>query len=272
MLGFNAISEAPISSLPISGVTTTASATISATGSVTSIAAQTISVASSMSASASMTEVGILELGAATLITSTGSTPSSGVVVIGGISSISGSASVSSTSTSGQTRFGQAHISTVGDFTQGFTKGFQTGSSLVGRHFISQNHIDAKATITAYAENITHHEASLSAIATLISEVCRFQSTASLTGNSVLLHGGTVNLRPIATLTSVISSDTENPDIIKITSYIDKSNSFTLYIDKQISITSYIDKGFSLSAYIDKTKSESVYIDKIVNKTLVRER
>jgi len=186
---------------------------------------------------------------------------------------ISGLSGVASFSQVGKvTKFGQAHISNVGAFSQGFTKGLQTGSSLVGHHFISQNHIDVKATITAYAENNTHHEASLSASATLISGVCRFQSTASLIGNSVLLHGGTVNLRPIATLTSVMSSDTENPDIIKITSYIDKSNSFTLYIDKQISITSYIDKGFSLSAYIDKSKSESVYIDKIVNKTLVRER
>tara|TARA_R110000824_G_scaffold249238_1_gene438245 strand:- start:3199 stop:3792 length:594 start_codon:yes stop_codon:yes gene_type:complete len=181
--------------------------------------------------------------------------------------------SSASTSQGGEvTKSGQCHISAVGDFTQGFTKGFQTGSSLVGRPFISQNHIDAKATITAYAENNTHHEASLSASATFITEVCRFQSTASLIGNSVLLHGGTVNLRPIATLTPVISSEVENPDIIKITSYINKSDSLALYVDKQISTTLYIDKGLSLSAYIDKTKGEPAYIDKIVNKTLVRER
>jgi hypothetical protein len=185
-------------------------------------------------------------------------------------SSLSGVASFSQVGE--VTKFGQAHISTVGDFTQGFTKGFETGSSLIGQHFISQNHIGAKATITAYAENNTHHEASLSASATFITEVCRFQSTASLVGKSVLLHGGTVNLRPIATLTPVISSDTENPDIIKITSYINKSDSFTLYVDRQTLTTLYIDKELSLSAYIDKTKSESVYIDKIINKTLVRER
>jgi hypothetical protein len=192
---------------------------------------------------------------------------------------ISGLSGVASFSQVGKvTKFGQAHISNVGAFSQGFTKGLQTGSSLVGRHFISQNHIDAKATITAHAENNTHHEASLPASANLTSKLSlfnyrsRFQSTASLTGNSVLLHGGTVNLRPIATLTPVISSEVENPDIIKITSYINKSNSLALYIDKQISTALYIDKGLSLSTYIDKTKDESIYIDKIVNKTLVRER
>ena len=272
MLGFGAISELPLSSLPIGGEEHTGSATLSAVGSVTSTAVETISAVSSISASASMTEVGILELGVASLITSTGSTPSSGVVIIGGASSISGSASISSAAGRIEIKSAVASISNVGAFTQGFTKGFQTGTSLVGHAFIAQNHISAKATITAYAENNTHHKASLSASATFIAEVCRFQSTASLTGNSVLLHGGTVNLRPIATLTPVISSDTENPDIIKITSYINKSDSLTLYIDKQISTALYIDKGLSLSAHIDKTKDESIYIDKIVNKTLVRER
>tara|TARA_R110002020_G_scaffold5117_2_gene21681 strand:+ start:682 stop:1353 length:672 start_codon:yes stop_codon:yes gene_type:complete len=185
-------------------------------------------------------------------------------------SSLSG---VASTSQVGEvTKFGQSHISNVGAFSQGFTKGFSTGSSLVGHHFISQNHLDAKATINAHAENLTFHQASLSASATLISEVCRFQSTASLTGNSVLLLGGTANLNATVVLDLVISSEVENPDIFNITSYIDKSKSFTLYIDKQTSRTLYINKDYSLSAYIDKGKDTTSYIDKIIEKTLVRER
>tara|TARA_R110002110_G_scaffold255061_2_gene470838 strand:+ start:891 stop:1562 length:672 start_codon:yes stop_codon:yes gene_type:complete len=176
------------------------------------------------------------------------------------------------------TKFGQSHISTIGAFSQGFTKGFSTGSSLVGQHFISQNHLEAKATINAHAENLTFHQASLSASANLTNKLSlfnhrsRFQSTASLTGNSVLLLGGTASLNTTILLDLVISSEIENPDIINITSYIDKSKSFTLYIDKQTSRTLYINKEFSLSAYIDKGKDTTSYIDKIIEKTLVRER
>lgn len=256
MLGFGAISELPLSSLPIGGEEYTGSAILSAVGSVTSTAVETISAVSSISTSASMTEVGILELGVASSLSGTASLSQAGEV----------------------TKFGQAHISTVGAFSQGFTKGFLTGSSLVGQHFISQNHLDARATINAHAENSTLHQASLSASANLTSKLSlfnhrsRFQSTASLTGNSVLLLGGTASLNTTVLLDLVISSDTENPDIFNITSYIDKSKSFTLYIDKQTSRTLYINKDYSLSAYIDKGKDTTSYIDKIIEKTLVRER
>jgi len=147
-----------------------------------------------------------------------------------------------------------------------------SGSSLVGKPFIAQNHLEAKATINAHAENNTFNQASLHAKATFITEVCRFQSTASLTGNSVLLHGGAASLLPNATITPVMSSETENPDIFNIIGYIDKTRSFTLYIDRQVPITSYIDKELAMSLYIDKSKNTTSYIDKIVEKTLVRER
>ena len=93
-----------------------------------------------------------------------------------------------------------------------------------------------------------------------------------MTGNIVLLHGGAASLLPTATLTPVMSSATENPDIFNITGYIDKTRSLTLYIDRQVPITSYIDKELVMSLYIDKGKDTTSYIDKIVEKTLVRER
>ena len=66
MLGFGAISELPLSTIPeVSTDTHLGSCTLSATGSVSSSAVQTIHVSASLSASASTTEVGILELGAA---------------------------------------------------------------------------------------------------------------------------------------------------------------------------------------------------------------
>tara|TARA_Y100000814_G_C12349812_1_gene406626 strand:- start:1396 stop:2037 length:642 start_codon:yes stop_codon:yes gene_type:complete len=185
-------------------------------------------------------------------------------------SNISGSASV--TSIGEVHKLAQADLSTLGGFTQGFTTGFRAGSYLSAFGTIEQQHIGASSSLTAHAENITHHQASLHASATLITEVCRFEGRGSLTANGVLLHGGAVNLQPIATITMLLSSDTENPDIVDIVGYINRSDSFTFYIDKQIAITSYIDKELSLSAYIDKTKDSSVYIDKIINKTLVRER
>jgi hypothetical protein len=199
-------------------------------------------------------------------------------VSLGAIIASSLSGTASSSQVGEVTKFGQSHISTIGAFSQGFTKGLQTGSSLVGRYFISQNHLGAEATINAHAENITSRQASLPASANLTSNLSRinyrsrFQSTASLIGNSVLLHGGTASLDSVVVLSLVISSDTENPDVFNITSYIDKSNSFTLYIDKQTSRTLYINKEVPLSTYIDKGKETTSYIDKIIEKTLVRER
>ena len=114
--------------------------------------------------------------------------------------------------------------------------------------------------------------ANLATSATFTAGVVAFRSTASLTGNSVLLLGGAANLNALAAITPVLSTDYDNPDVVKITLYIDKSRSVDLYIDKVKPFTNYIDKEFSLTASIDRSKSKIGYIDKIVSKTLVRER
>ena len=243
---------------------------ISSSGSTLNVGINTIGAKSSIASSATISGTMTGPFTQSSALSASATTQNKGSLQIHFASSLSSTAS--SSQVGGVDKLGQAHISTVGAFTQAFTKGFTTGSSLVGTMFISQNHLEAKATLTAHAENFTTNQASLHAKATFITQVCRFQSTASLTGNSVLLHGGAASLLPTATLTPVMSSATENPDIFNITGYIDKTRSLTLYIDRQVPITSYIDKELVMSLYIDKWKDTTSYIEKIVEKTLVRER
>ena len=185
---------------------------------------------------------------------------------------------VSSISSSGSTssvgyleKLGQAHISNLGSFTSGFTQGFARGSFVSGRPFLSQNHLFGITTLSANGTVERTASASLSVSAKL--EVLqKLLCTASLTGNSVLLHGGSADLNAFALITPTLSSDYDNPDIIKITAYIDSVREITGSIEKSKMITGYIDKQISVDSRIDLSSGITGYIDKIVEKTLVRER
>tara|TARA_R110000824_G_scaffold168645_2_gene345614 strand:+ start:1118 stop:2107 length:990 start_codon:yes stop_codon:yes gene_type:complete len=268
----------------IPAVAISAIATLSAAGVVTRHAS------ASLSASGTTLNVGVVHMVSASLLADT-------VTLSGGIvgtftpsKELSASASISnapsltineargvvgsvSVSSNGMVeKLGQAHLSTLGPFSAGFTQGFSRGCTLTGNGTITQEILSAKASMHGLGTVERLASASLSSNVTFISEVCRFLSTASLAGNSVLLLGGSANLNASTVLTPILSSDYDNPDIVKITLYIDKSRSVDLYIDKVKPFTAYIDKEFSLMASIDRTTSKVGYIDKIVSKTLVRER
>jgi hypothetical protein len=102
--------------------------------------------------------------------------------------------------------------------------------------------------------------------------VSNLQSIGSLTGNSVLLHGGSVNLNVVVRIQPRLSTDYEQPDTITFTLYIDKLRSINGHINKTRDLTGYIDKQLSVTSNIDIRSGITGYIDKVVEKTLVRER
>ena len=176
-----------------------------------------------------------------------------------------------------------ASINTDGAFSSGFTQGFVRGSRVIGTAFVGRNHLENIATVTANGtvERIGG-PAPMSAIATLTGDLERLdniiplfaniQSTGSLVGNSVLLHGGSVSLNPIALLQGVGSTTSDIPDIVAFTLYIDKLRGIDGYISRTKNITGYVDKQLNITANIDKASGITGYIDKVVEKTLVRER
>ena len=268
----------------IPAVAISATATLSAAGVVTRHAS------ASLSASGTTLNVGVVHMAAASLLADT-VTISGGIVgtftfgkELSASASISNAPSLTINETKGVVgsvsvssdgiveKVGQAHLSTLGPFSDGFTQGFNRGCTLTGNGTIVQQILSARAEMYGLGTVERLASASLSSNVTFISEVCRLLSTASLAGNSVLLLGGSANLNALSRLTPVLSSDYDNPDIVKITLYIDKSRSVDLYIDKVKPFTTYIDKEFSLTASIDRARSKVGYIDKIVSKTLVRER
>ena len=210
---------------------------------------------------------------------SSGAAVSSGPSVdISLISAISGSATISSTGV--LEKLGRANLSTVGAFTSGFTQGFDRGSFVSGRPFISQNHLDSYATLIAngVVDRIPD-SLSLSSNASMAASpsfqhgvFSTLQSIGSLSGNSVLLHGGSINLSSIARIQPKLSTDYDQPDIIALTLYIDKLRGINGYISKTKDLTGYIDKQLSITSSIDKTSGITGYIDKVVEKTLVKER
>ena len=265
------------------GITLSSTATISGSGALTKLGRATLS------ASGATLNVGVIHVGASSLLADVGTLSGNitgTIISSGGLSSSATVSSipcltipvVSSISTSGSTssigfveKLGQAHISTLGGFTSGFTQGFDRGSFVSGHPFIAQNHLFGITTLSANGTVERTASASLSASAKL--EILqRLLCTASLTGNSVLLHGGSANLNAFALIEPILSSDYDNPDIIKIIAYIDRAREITGNIEKSKMITGYIDKQISVDSRIDLSNGITGYIDKIVEKTLVRER
>ena len=175
-------------------------------------------------------------------------------------------------------KLGQASLGTGSPFDNGFSDGFNQGTHVSGHGFVATNHLQIIATLTATAEVSKFIEAvtlpstaSLSADLTAL-ERCSLQSIGSLTGNSVLLHGGSTNLSSLATIQARLLSVTEKPDTVSFSLYVDKLRELDGYIIKTKNITGHIDKQLSINSYIDKNSGITGYIDKIVEKTLVRER
>ena len=98
------------------------------------------------------------------------------------------------------------------------------------------------------------------------------QSIGSLTGNSVLLIGGVVNLAPLAAIDAVLVNTFDNADQVDFTLYLDKIKEFSSYIDSTRSITSYIDKQRAITLYVDEILSPTSYIDKQRSFDLIREK
>ena len=253
MFGFAAISEMPLSS--IGGDTHLGSATLNGAASVSGVPSLATSGKSSISSSGAVSSAGILnKLGQAGLNT-------------GG-------------SFFAFLQLGQARLSTGSPFTNGFSQGFERGTLIVGHGTVAQNHMSSTATIVANGE-VTRVgiPAPMLATATLTAGIptgevgaATIQSIGSLTGNSVLLHGGSASLIPLARIQARLRSTVEVPDIVAFTLYIDTLRNIDGYISRTQNVTSYIDKQLNITANIDKTNGITGYIDKVVEKTLVRER
>ena len=172
-------------------------------------------------------------------------------------------------------KLGQASLSSGNPFTTGFSVGFKAGTRISAIGTVEQNNLDAVATMIA---NGVVEKVGLSSITTSVTTKfssaieAKLQSTASLAGNSVLLHGGSIVLSSVARIQPKLSTEYDNPDIIPFTVYIFKSSPVDAYIRKTMSLDSYVDKQFLIDASIDKSSSKTSYIDKILEKTLVRER
>jgi len=256
MFGFGAISELPFSTADTAAKLGSAdlntSGSFSADGTVTKLANVSISASGTIAANPKLTIKDVSALSSTTTVSA------AGIV----------------------TKLGSADLNTSGSFTSGFTQGFDRGSFVSGRPFISQNHLDSHATLVAdgTVERIGG-PVSMLGTATFTADYDRvfplfanIQSIGSLTGNSVLLHGGSVSLNPVVSLQAIISTDYDNPDIVAFTLYIDKLRGIDGYISKTKNITGYIDKQLNITANVDKTSGITGYIDKVVEKTLVRER
>ena len=169
-------------------------------------------------------------------------------------------------------------MGTGSPFDNGFSDGFNQGTYVSGHGFVATNHLQVIATLTAVAEVSKFVEAvALPSTSTLSADLTALersslQSIGSLTGNSVLLHGGSTNLSSLAIIQARLLSATEKPDTVSFSLYIDKLRELDGYIIKTKDVTGYIDKELSVTSYIDKNSGITGYIDKIVEKTLVRER
>ena len=256
MFGFGAISELPFSTADTAAKLGSAdlntSGSFSADGTVTKLANVSISASGTIAANPKLTIKDVSALSSTTTVSA------AGIV----------------------TKLGSADLNTSGSFTSGFTQGFDRGSFVSGRPFISQNHLDSHATLIAdgTVERIGG-PVSMLGTATFTADYDRvfplfanIQSIGSLTGNSVLLHGGSINLSSIARLQPRLSTEYDQPDIIALTLYVDRLRSLNGYISKTKDFTGYIDKQLSITSNIDKTSGVTGYIDKVVEKTLVKER
>jgi len=280
---------------PIPKLTMKAASLASGPATVGAVGIVEITASSSMSSSGTTLNVGVIHIGVTSLLADIGilSGEMTGTIVSAG--GLSSSVTITNTATlvlsqltatmsaSGTIssvgfveKLGQADLGTLGSFTSGFTQGFDRGSFVSGHPFVSQNHLATKTTLIADATvNRFAQTVSLSASASMTAShaiLANLQSIGSLAGNSVLLHGGSVNLNPIARIQPRLSTDYEQPDIIALTLYMDRLRSINGHINKTKDFTGYIDKQLSITSSIDKTSGVTGYIDKVVEKTLVRER
>jgi len=191
------------------------------------------------------------------------------VMSITAASLVSGPATVSAVNV--LSHAAKAALSSDSPFTTGFTQGFQRGSLLTGHGTVQQTGLNTLTVLVANGTIERLSDASLSGSVTLIAShaiVSSLKSIGSLSGNSVLLHGGSVNLNALATLIH----DQNRPDVLSFTSYIDKVRNIDGNIGRTQDLIAYIDKQFSADANIDLSGDITSYIDKVVEKTLVRER
>tara|TARA_R100001244_G_scaffold105166_1_gene78019 strand:- start:331 stop:1026 length:696 start_codon:yes stop_codon:yes gene_type:complete len=231
MFGFGAISEAPFSAQMVT--THPAGASLNASASMAFAPVMSVKGASLASGPATVSAVGVLSHAAKAVITS--------------------------------------DIA----FTNGFTNAFQRGSTLSGNGTVTQTGLSTFATLIANGTIERSGSSSLLAGVTLspilsfqYAIIADLQSVASLSGNSVLLHSGSINLNALATLID----DANRPDVVSFTSYIDKGRSIDGNICRTQDLIAYIDKQLSITSSIDKTSGITGYIDKVVEKTLVKER
>jgi hypothetical protein len=165
----------------------------------------------------------------------------------------------------------KAVLSSDSPCTSGFTQGFQRGSFLTGYGTVQQTGLNTLTVLTANGTIERLSDASLSGSVTFIAShaiVSSLKSIGSLSGNSVLLHSGSVNLNALA----ILIHDQNRPDVVSFTSYIDKVRNIDGNMGRTQDLIAYIDKQFSADANIDLSGDIISYIDKVVEKTLVRER
>jgi hypothetical protein len=264
------------------------SATVSGSGVLTKLGTATLS------ASGSTLSVGIVHIGAASLLADASTISGKIVGTFTLAKGLSSSATITNTpsvnipaisamSVSGTIssvgfieKLGIASLNSGSPFTLGFSQGFQRGSNVSGHGTVEQNTLSATATLIAKGTvNRLSQSVLLSANASMVAShaiVSNLQSIGSLTGNSVLLHGGSVNLNVVVRIQPRLSTDYEQPDTITFTLYIDKLRSINGHINKTRDLTGYIDKQLSVTSNIDIRSGITGYIDKVVEKTLVRER
>ena len=247
---------------------------VSGAGQLTSSAINEIGAASSLGASVSVSSTLSGEFSVSNVASASGAVQSLGSLQIHFDSALSSSGTLDVAEVH-LIKLGQAHLIHPNGFTTGFNNGFERGSRLTAEAFISQNHLEVITTLTATADLSKVGEASLNVLASLDAShalTAILQSKASLASNGVLLHGGSINLTPVARLQPKLSTEYDNPDILRYTLYIDRSRSLDFSINKVESYSFYIDKQFAITGNIDKINDNTSYIEKITEKTLVRER
>ena len=229
------------------------SSTLSSSATIAAKMVGTLAVSSTESASATIANHPELEVHLVSSLSSSGSVSSIGYV----------------------NKLGQAHIINPSPFTSGFTNGFERGSNLAANGIVEQNTLQVKVTLSASGVVGKVAGVTLSSSASMRVQhaiVSSLRSNVSLAEKSVLIHRGAINLTPIARLEPRLSSEYDNPDILNLTLYLNKSSSFTIYANKSEAYNLYIDKQFIVDGNIDKIKDNTGYIDKVIQKTLVRER
>ena len=192
-----------------------------------------------------------------------------------------GSATISAVATQSVTFtvLGTASLGTGSPFSLGFNTGFQQGISVIGQGTIIQEFLGIVTAISA--DGIVEKPGITSLGPTFsitpkpqiqLSPPTSIQTVGSLSGNSVLLLGGSTNLLPLASIQAVLVSNLDNFDEVEFTLYLDKLREITGYIDKSQSLNLYIDKQKAIELYLDKVLSHTKYIDKQRSFELVREK